>query len=227
MLEKLKQEVYSKKNLEKAKIYSRFFKTEKGQYGYGDKFLGLTMPQNREISKKYLNLSFEEIQELLKSEYHEFRMIGLLILTYNYKKNKDEIYNFYINNFKSINNWDLVDVTCSQIVGNYLLDKDRSILYKWAKSKYLWTKRISIVSTAAFIKNNQFKDTIKISEILLNDSHDLIHKATGWMLREVGKKDEKELLNFLDTYHKKMPRTMLRYSLEKLSEEKRKHYMKK
>ncbi len=150
-------------------------------------------------------------------------MTAALILTY--KTNKKEVYDFYLKNFKNINNWDLVDLTAPNIVGNYLLDKDRSILYKFANSTHLWTKRIAILSTFAFIKNRQYEDSIKISEILLNDNHDLIHKAVGWMLREIGKKDEKVLIEFLNKHHKKMPRTMLRYSIERLTEGQRKFYL--
>jgi len=231
MLSKIKQELKENSHLDKAKIYQRFFKTGPGQYGEGDKFLGLTMPEQRIIAKKYVDTPLNEIEELIQSPYHEHRMTGLIILTYKYLKAdeelKKEIYNIYIKNYNQINNWDLVDVTAPRIIGTYLLDKDRKILYDFASSNHLWKKRISIVSTYTFIKNKDFKDTIKISEILLNDTHDLIHKAVGWMLREMGKIDEKELLNFLDKHHKKMPRTMLRYSLEKLDQNKKKFYMKK
>ena len=229
MLNQIKQALQKKANPDKAKIYQRFFKTGPGQYGEGDKFLGLTMPEQRTIAKKYLNLTLNDISKLLGSQYHEHRMTALIILTYKYPKAnknlKKQIYEFYIKSYDQINNWDLVDVTAPRIVGEYLLDKDRKVLYDFAKSSHLWKKRIAIISTFTFIRNNDFQDTINISEILLKDTHDLIHKAVGWMLREMGKKDESYLTNFLDKHHKIMPRTMLRYSLEKLSEPQRKHYM--
>jgi len=158
-------------------------------------------------------------------------MTAVLILVEKFKKAEDklkkEIFDFYLTNTKSINNWDLIDLSSPNVIGNYLLDKERKILYKLAKSKNLWEKRISILATAVFIRQQQFKDTIKIAKILLQDSHDLIHKAVGWMLREVGKKDEKELIKFLDKYTLQMPRTMLRYAIERLPEKKRKYYLNK
>ena len=229
----IKQEIKSLANPEKAKIYLRFFKTGKGHYGEGDQFLGLTMPQQRIIATKYINTPLKELQELISSPIHEYRMTALIILAYKYKKadedTKKEIYDFYIKNYNCINNWDLVDVTAPNIIGEYLLDRKsrRRILYEFATSDHLWKKRIAIISTFTFIKNEDFQDTINISEILLEDKHDLIHKAVGWMLREMGKRNEKVLLKFLNKHHKVMPRTMLRYSLEKLSEEKRKYYMKR
>jgi 3-methyladenine DNA glycosylase AlkD len=220
----------------KAKLLQRFFKTGFGEYGEGDKFLGIVVPIQRKISKEFKDISLEEIQELLDSSYHEKRLIGLLILIENYKKTlKDKdfekqklIFDFYLDNARKnhINNWDLVDLSAPNIVGDYLINKDRNILYELAKSKNLWEKRISIISTFAFIRKNEFDDCLKISEILLNDSHDLIQKAVGWMLREIGKKDKKILEDFLKLNYKKMPRTMLRYSIEKFPEEKRKQYLK-
>ncbi len=219
-------------NKEKAKILQGFFKTGKGEYGEGDIFLGITVPTQRKIAQKYTSLSLNEIKKLLTSKIHEERLTALIILTYKYEKTKKniekkEIYDFYLSNTKYINNWDLVDVTTPKIIGNYLLEhkQSRKILYTLANSKNLWEKRISILATFTFIKNNDFVDTIKISEMFLSEEHDLMHKATGWMLREVGKKNEKELTNFLDKHKKKMPRTMLRYSIEKLEEKKRKYYL--
>lgn len=212
-------------NPKKAKIYQRFFKTGKGEYGEGDIFIGLTVPEQRQVAKKYKEVSLKEIQALLDSSIHEHRLTGLIILTY--KELNKQVYEFYMKNIKAVNNWDLVDLTCHRIIGKYLLDKDRKILYKLAKSKNLWERRIAIISCFAFIDKNDFKDALKISEILLNDKHDLIHKAVGWVLREIGKKDLKQEEKFLDKYHKTMPRTMLRYSIEKFPEEKRKYYMKK
>ena len=229
MITKIRKELQSHKNEEKAKILARFFKTGKGQYGEGDIFLGLIVPKTREIAKKYADMEFKDIQKLLLSKIHEERLAALMILVEKYKKydsrGKKIIIKFYLQNTAKINNWDLVDLSADKILGNYLLDKDKSILYKLAKSDNLWERRISIISTFAFIKNNQFKDTMKISEILLNDRHDLIQKAVGWMLREAGKRDEKELIKFLDKHYRKMPRTMLRYAVERLGKERRKYYM--
>ena len=221
------------KNNEKAKLLAGFFKTGKGEYGEGDIFWGINVPEQRKIAKEHIDSSFVELQELLNSGIHECRLTALLILTYKYekatKKNdikiQKDVYNFYIKNTKYINNWDLVDVTCHKIIGAYLFDKDRSILYKFAKSKNLWEKRISIISTFYFIREGDFYDSLKLAEILLYDKHDLMHKAVGWSLREVGKKDEKLLHDFLKKYAKTMPRTALRYSVERLPEEFRKYYM--
>ena len=227
----IEEDLRSLANPEKAKILQRFFKTGPGQYGEGDIFLGLTVPQIRVIAKNYFKeISLLDIQKLVESKYHEFRMCGLIILTYKYEKFEEErqrIYHFYLKNTKYINNWDLVDVTTPRIVGVHLLDKDRSILYQLANSKDLWEKRIAILATFPFIRANDFKDCLAISEILLNDKHDLMHKAVGWMLREVGKRDVSVLENFLDKHIKEMPRTMLRYAIEKFKEEKRKEYLKK
>ncbi len=229
MLQKLRKDLKKLANSKKAKLLSGFFKTGKGEYGEGDIFLGIIVPDARKIVKKYYkDICLIELQELVSSKFHEERLTALLILVEKYKvENKKEIFEFYIKNLKYINNWDLVDVTSPRIVGEYLLDKDKSVLYKLSKSKDLWEKRVSIISTLRFIKDNSFKDTLKISEILLNDKHDLIHKAVGWMLREVGKKDQKTEEEFLKKYYKQMPRTMLRYAIERFSQEKREFYMKK
>jgi 3-methyladenine DNA glycosylase AlkD len=228
----LKRELDRLKNPSQAKILSCFFKTGPGEYGEGDEFLGIKVPVQRKIANKYKDISLSEVQELLGSKIHEHRLVALLILVKKYEigdeKEKKQIFDFYLNNTKNINNWDLVDVTSPNIVGNYLLDKDRKILYKLAKSSNLWEKRIAIISTFAFIKNKEHKDTIAISEILLQDKHDLIHKAVGWMLREVGKRvSEEELEKFLKKHHKTMPRTMLRYAIERFRKEKKQKYLKK
>lgn len=219
------------KNSTKANILSRFFKTGKGQYGFGDKFLGITVPVTRKLIKKYQNLTLKEISYNLKNKYHEIRLASLLILVNKFNnsdpKDKEKIFNFYLLNTKHINNWDLVDLTTPKIVGVYLLNKNKNILYKLSKSKNLWERRIAVLSTLEFIKNNQLIETIKISEILLNDQEDLIHKAVGWMLREVGKRDKSILIDFLDKHSKKMPRTALRYAIEKFSQKQRSHYLKK
>ena len=215
----------------KAKLLAGFFKTGKGEYGEGDKFLGVMVPDSREAAKKFKDLRIEEVKKLLSSGYHEERLTALLILVQKYEKGSEDekkrIFDFYLSNARYINNWDLVDLTAHRIVGHYLLGKDRKLLYRLAASKGLWERRISIISTAAFIAKKDFADTIKISEILLNDKHDLIQKAVGWMLREIGKRDEKTLTKFLDKHSKKMPRTMLRYSIERLTSAQRKRYMAK
>ena len=227
-------------NKKKAKILQRFFKTGIGEYGQGDIFLGITVPKSREIVKKLKDISYNEIDNLIKDPIHEKRLVGLLILVHNYEiadkineeKTKKKIYNYYLKNAKRVNNWDLVDLTAPKIVGSYLLKKDKKILYKLAKSNNLWEKRISILSTFWFIRNKQYKDGLKISKILINDSHDLIHKAVGWMLREIGKREQKIEEDFLKekinktSRYKQMPRTMLRYSIERFEENKRKRYLK-
>lgn len=227
----LKKDLKSLANPKQAKILQRFFKTGLGEYGAGDIFLGIKVPVQREVAKKYLHLGFNNIKNLLKSKIHEYRLVGILILVNKYKEagkqKKKEIFNFYIKNYQGINNWDLVDLSAPNIVGDYLLNKKKDILYKLAKSKNLWQKRIAIISTFTFIKNNKFNDTLKISKLLLNDDHNLIHKAVGWMLRELGKRDQKIEEKFLKKHIKKMPRTTLRYAIERFEEKKRKSYLAK
>lgn len=218
-------------NPEKIKDFMWFFKTGKGQYGEGDEFAGLSNPQIRETIKKHLNLSFDELQELLDSKTHEFRMAALLILVHQFKKAKaekrTEIFNFYLKNVDRINNWDLVDCSCRDIVGFYLFDKDRSILDEMALADHLWTQRIAMVSTWYFINKHQFDDTLRIAEILLPHKHDLIHKAIGWMLREAWKKGGKEVVEaFLEKNIRQIPRTALRYSIEKMTDERKQYFMK-
>ena len=222
-LNSLKKELIKLQDKKRAEISKRFFKTGKGEYGEGDIFLGIRMGVLRELAKKYVKLSLKDVEKILYSDIHEYRMVGGLILVYRYKTNPRETYNFYLEHAKRMNNWDLVDVTCSHIVGEYLLDKKRNVLNKLAKSKNLWERRIAIVSTWQFIKNEEFSDTIHIAKLLIKDQHDLIHKAIGWMLREVGKKDKNTLTTFLDKYATKLPRTSLRYSIERLSKKEKKH----
>lgn len=217
---------------EKRDFLPYFFKTGKGQYGEGDKFLGVTVPDTRKVAKANLNLSDTELKKLLRNPYHECRLCALLILVERYKKadkeEKEAIYNFYLSQSKFVNNWDLVDLSSRFIVGEYLLDKeDRTKLYQLAESEYMWDQRIAVTSTYAFIKARDYKDIIALSEKLMHHKHDLMHKAIGWMLREMGKMDIQPLYDFLDKHHKHMPRTMLRYSIEKLEPEERAHYMKK
>lgn len=229
MLQSLLKDFESLANKEKSIILSRFFKTGKGEYGYGDKFLGIVVPLQRTLSKKYRQLPLTDIQKLLKSKIHEHRLTALFILIEHFKKAKkqdvEKIIKLYLKNTKNINNWDLVDLSAPNILGTYLLNKDTKQLIKLAKSKNLWERRISILSTFAFIRANKFDLTIQIAKILLGDNHDLIHKAVGWALREVGKRDTKELENFLQQYSSKMPRTMLRYAIEKFPESKRKYFL--
>lgn len=226
------QELLSKRDTRKEEVFVRFFKTGKGQYGECDLFLGISVPETRKIALKYKNLSLEKIQKLLNNKYHECRLAALMILVYQFKKGSDKlktkIFNFYLKNTKNINNWDLVDLSVYHIVGDYLLHKDKKILYKLAKSKNLWERRMSIVSTFAFIKNGELDDTFNITKILISDKEDLIHKACGWMLREAGKRvSEKELVSFLEDNSLNMPRTMLRYAIERLPKPKRQYFLKK
>ncbi len=227
-MNQLQKELKKYVNMEKARFLPTFFKTGKGEYGEGDIFIGVVVPDIRKVAVKFeKNISMSDLQTLLDSKIHEERLLALLILVEKSKKasEKKKITEFYFKNTKNINNWDLVDLSAPKIVGAYLFDKDRSILYKFARSNHLWEKRIAIVATYYFIQRNQLKDTLNISEILLNDKHDLMHKAVGWMLREVGKKDLNAEEQFLKKYYKKMPRTMLRYAIEKFPESKRKAYL--
>ncbi|MFH0979564.1 MAG: DNA alkylation repair protein [Candidatus Roizmanbacteria bacterium] len=232
MIKKVIQELNKKTNPEKAKILSRFFKTGKGEYGEGDKFLGITVPEQRQTAKKFFkNITLKEIKILLKNKIHEYRLTALIMLTYKYKKadekDRKQYFEFYLKNTRSINNWDMVDLTAPNIVGEYLFDKDRKIIYELTKSKNLWEKRIAILSTYTFIRKNQFLDTLRVAEILIKDKHDLIQKAVGWMLREVGKRNLKTEEEFLQKYYQKMGRITLRYAIEKFPEEKRKFYLRK
>ena len=220
------------KNSEKIKVFKRFFKTNEGEYGYGDMFWGISVPQVREISKRYFrDISFDEIKVLINHRIHEVRLTGYLILTYQYEKSDNEkrkdIFDFYLNNLSGCNNWDLVDLSCYKIVGEYVLrnKEKRKILYKLSKSKNLWQQRISIVSTYPMIKRKEFEDTLNISKLLLFHKHDLIHKAVGWMLREVGKQDMNVLRKFLNENINTIPRTTLRYSIERMNESERKGYL--
>lgn len=206
----------------------RFFKTGKGEYGEKDKFLGIRVPVLRKCANKYSELSLTEIYKLLKSVYHEERLCALFLLVQKFEKSHHEksvIYRLYLDNTKYINSWDLVDCSAYKIIGPYLEDKNKSPLYKLAKSKDLWERRIAIISTLHFIKSKQFEDTLEISKKLLNDEEELIHKAVGWMLREVGKQNPKVEKSFLLNCYKKMPRMMLRYAIEKFPEPERKKYL--
>jgi 3-methyladenine DNA glycosylase AlkD len=225
----LKNELKQKANPEKAEFLQRFFKTGKAGYAEGDKFAGLVVPEQRILAKKYKDLTYDDLQKLIASKIHEERLIALFILVNRFEKGnekeKERAYKFYIKNLSGINNWDLVDLSAPNIIGAYLFEKEKNILFGFAKSNDLWKKRISILATYYFIKFNQFAVTLEISDILLNDEHDLIHKAVGWMLREIGKRNLKIEEDFLKVRYKKMPRTMLRYAIEKFPEKKRKAYL--
>ncbi len=215
---------------ERAKVSQYFFKTGKGQYGEGDIFIGVSNPDLRAICKNHKDLTFNSLQELLNSEIHEYRMAALMILVEQMKKangeTRQEICDFYLDNAYQINNWDLVDCSARDIVGAFLFDKDRSILQDMAHTDHLWTQRIAIVSTHYFINKKQFFDTLKIAEILLSHKHDLIHKAVGWMLREAWQKGgDEQVEDFLEKNIGRMPRTTLRYTIEKMTEERKKYFM--
>jgi len=227
---KIQTELKQLANPAQARILAGFFKTAPGQYGAGDKFLGIKVPQTRAVAKKFVHLDFSDLQALLNSPYHEFRLTALLILVQKYdsadKFEQKKIFNFYLKNSKNINNWDLVDLTADRIIGRYLEDKDRTVLYKLAQSKNLWERRMAILTTFWFIKAHDFADTLRLAQILLDDSHDLMHKAIGWMLREVGKRNRELLEVFLRQYYRAMPRTMLRYAIEKFPAGARQKYLK-
>ena len=231
MLDQIKREMSQLSDPERAGNLSWFFKTGKGQYGEGDIFLGIPVPEQRKVAKKYFDLSLDDLQELLNTKIHEYRFTALVILVSKYRKaeemDRKEIFDFYLRNTENVNNWDLVDLSAPRIIGDYLLNKERSILYKLAKSNSLWERRISILSTFAFIDNNDFEDSLNISKLLLNDEHDLIHKAVGWALREIGKRNQNVEERFLAKHYLHMPRTMLRYAIEKFDEKKRKKYLNK
>lgn len=226
----VKKELKKYVNPEKKEFFPRFFKTGPGEYGEGDTFIGVTVPHQRKVSKMFKELPLQETEKLLSSKVHEERLTGLLILVLQFEKadekEQKKIVNFYKKNMAAVNNWDLVDSSAHKILGPHFINKDRKQLYTWAKSKNLWKRRISIMTTLHFIYERDFSETLKLSELLLNDSEDLIHKAVGWMLREVGNRDIKTEEAFLKKHYKKMPRTMLRYAIEKFPEKKRKAYLK-
>jgi 3-methyladenine DNA glycosylase AlkD len=217
---------------EKQVFLPYFFKTGKGQYGEGDQFLGVVVPDIRRVAKAHNAIPFEELEKLLNNSYHECRLCALLVLVERFKKaqepERSALIDFYLSHTTRINNWDLVDLSAKDTLGEYLVDKtDRTVLYRLAGSSLLWEQRIAVVATYAFIRRGDLNDIFVLSEKLLHHPHDLMHKAIGWMLREAGKKDKNILLGFLDKYHKVMPRTMLRYAIEKFSPEERTYYMKK
>ena len=224
-------ELQALSNAEKREIFPKFFKAGKGEYGEGDRFLGVTVPNIRAIAKQYKNISLNEIRELMQSEWHEVRLCALLIMVEKSKK-KDEalrqqLFDLYLSQTDRINNWDLVDLSCRFIVGEYLLDKSRDILYQLAHSPLLWDNRIAIVSTYAFIRKGQLEDTYALSDLMMHHPHDLMHKAIGWMLREAGKRDSERLYDYVMSHRADMPRTMLRYAIEKFSPTERSILMKR
>ncbi len=229
MFEEICVELAKLRDPAKARFLAGYFKTGKGEYGEGDVFLGITVPKMRKIAKKYQDLDFSGIQKLIASQIHEYRLLAVLILIDQYQKanlvQKRQVANFYIKNAKKINNWDLVDSSAPYILGDFLLNGDKKVLYKLAKSANLWERRIAIITTFGFIKKGKYKETLIVAEILLDDSHDLIHKAVGWMLREVGKRDSECEMKFLNKYASVMPRTMLRYAIERFDAKRQSFYL--
>ncbi len=227
--EDVEKALSQKANKEKARGASRYFKTGKGEYGEGDIFLGITVPEQRKVAHAHASLSLLEVCKLLKSPIHECRFTALEIMVYQFEHGndiqKEKIFTAYLKHTRWVNNWDLVDTSASYIVGKYLFNRSRDILYTLAQSKNIWERRIAIVSTGYFISHSDFADTVKISRMLLSDTHDLIHKAVGWMLREVGKKDKKLLTTFLIKHTHLMPRTTLRYAIERFTPVERKKFL--
>ena len=226
----IKNEMRKLANKEIAEHSQRFFKTGKGQYGEGDIFLGIRVPVLRKIAKKFRRISLAEVSKLLESKFHEERLLSILMLVNLFKSGDEDdqelIYELYLDKTKFINNWDIVDISAGNIVGEFLFEKDKAPLYRLVFSENLWERRIAIVATFYFIRNDEFDDTLKIAEILFTDKEDLIHKAVGWMLREVGKRVIEIEEEFLEEHYLKMPRTMLRYAIERFPETRRKMYLK-
>lgn len=231
-IEAIKNDLLQFSNPERVKIIARYLRAYPGGYGEGDCFIGVTAPNQRKTAKMYYKTCpLKEVEELLCESVHEFRLTALFILVLKFEKSKTEaekkdIVDIYLRNAAFVNNWDLVDSSADKILGPYLFNKDRNLLYEFASSKDLWKQRIAIITTHYFIKNGQFDDTLKIARILLSHNHDLIHKAVGWMLREVGNRDFDVEFDFLKKYYKVMPRTMLRYAIEKFDVDLRDKFLK-
>jgi len=230
MLKTIQTALREQANDSDAMVLRRFFKTGPEEYGEGDRFIGVRVPATRRIAQKYRNLPLADTLALLRSSVHEERLLALIILKRKYQEGgqdeRAEIYGIYLDHTRYINNWDLVDASAEHIVGAYLKNRSREPLHALAHSESIWERRIAIMSTFHFIKNNEFDETIRIVEILVYDSEDLIHKAVGWMLREVGKRDRDKEEFFLKKHYRSMPRTMLRYAIEKFPENLRQQYLK-
>lgn len=227
----VKRSLKARADPEKAAFFPNFFKTGPGEYGEGDRFLGVTVPKCRDIANRARGMSLRELSTLLSSPIHEERSVALFVLVDAFNRaasdpRRTELYHFYVRHLSRVNNWDLVDASAPAIVGGYLEDKDRKQLYRWAKSSDLWQRRIAMLATFRFIKQKDFKDALALAKLLRDDREDLIHKAVGWMLREVGKRDLAAEERFLKVHYEKMPRTMLRYAIEKFPEKKRQAYLK-
>ena len=231
--EQIKQELLQYVEPEKAEFYPRFFQTGEGGYAEGDQFIGVRVPNQRRVAKKYFQkISLDELKRLLHDPVHEYRSTALIILVHKFQKAKlddeqAEIAKFYTSNLDYVNNWDLVDFSADKILGAYLFDKDRSLLYELAESGHLWRQRTAVIATFYFIRQNDFGDTLKLAERLLDHEHHLIHKAVGWMLREIGNRDPVVELEFLEKHYRQMPRTMLRYAIEKFEPKLRQKFLKK
>ena len=231
--QKLKSELLAAGSEKKANVLMRFFKTRKGEYGEGDRFIGVTVPVIRAITRRYLQLTTSQLVELLKCDIHEVRLSALICMVEQYKSlnttdsHKQEIVDTYIANTAYINNWDLVDLSVYHIIGAHLFNRNRMLLYHWADSTLLWEQRMAIVATIYFVRKGEYDDTIALAEKLCHHPHDLMQKAVGWLLREVGKRDMKRLIDFLDKHYTTLPRTLLRYAIEKFPTDLRLHYMRK
>lgn len=230
-MSRVKEELEKYVDPEKAAFYPKFFRAVPGGYGEGDRFMGVTVPNQRKVAKKfYAKIGLDELRELMTSEIHEHRLTALFMLVYRFERageeERKEIVDFYLQHLDYVNNWDLVDSSADKILGAWLSDKPRDLLYEFARCEHLWKKRIAMMATFYFIKNGEFSDALNIAEILLHDCHDLIHKAVGWMLREIGKRDRETELVFLKKHYREMPRTMLRYAIEHFEPELRENFLK-
>lgn len=232
MSQRVRQALTEKANPEKAAFFPRFFKCGPGEYGEGDQFLGVTVPEQRKVARRFKNLPLSSLEELLDDPYHECRLTALFILVHQYQGAKKDperrrhLCEFYLSKLDRVNNWDLVDSSAHKILGPQLEPQsDRALLYELADSGHLWRQRVAVIATLHFIRNHDFEDVLRLSEHFLDHPHDLIHKACGWMLREAGKKDPEVLRGFLALHHKRMPRTALRYAIEKLEPDERKKWM--
>ena len=228
----IKDELQQNIDVEKAKHLPKFFQAFPGGYGENDKFIGISVPTQRKIANKYYKVcSLSEVEQLLNESIHEYRLTALFIMVSKFEKSKTSaeqkaIVDLYIDNVVNVNNWDLVDSSAYKILGPYLMNKDKSLLYEFANSGFIWKQRISIITTLHFIRKRQYSDTLNIAELLLNHTHDLIHKAVGWMLREIGNRDFEVEFNFLKKHYTNMPRTMLRYAIERFEEDVRQQFLK-